>query len=299
MNLPIARGAPRAALRPVGSVAGRPVRSFEPVRRPGPAANRFLRARSARRPRTRRRSDSGGGARLLGQSVLRLRRTGRDISRVHSGRLVERRRRQDQGAARGAGARRFCRESLQPALREGLSGAPSVGRDRACSPSTPAIIRRSTLTGARRRERPCVSTFRPRLTAFPSAAAGEWPSRQWPSDSHAVDRCRAGRRYCAVPRPHRPAIRAASVVFHVLGVCACRQPLRSRRAQAGGQWGRLRHPDGRPGAEKAPRHVLVPLGVPAPVTGVAGPHPERAGRTRHDSQPRGQEWPPHAAPSTR
>ena len=75
-------------------------------------------------------ADRGGRARLLGQSVLRLRQTGRNIARLHSGGLVERRRRQDQGAARGACGRRFGREPLQPALREGLSGAASVGHDR-------------------------------------------------------------------------------------------------------------------------------------------------------------------------
>ena len=58
---------------------------------------------------------------VLGQSVLRLQRTGRDIARLHSGGLVERRRRQDQGATRCAGAQRCGREPLQPALREGLS----------------------------------------------------------------------------------------------------------------------------------------------------------------------------------
>ena len=61
--------------------------------------------------------------------VLPLQRTGRDIARVYSRGLVKRRRWHDQRTARGAGSPRFCREPLQPALRESLSRAPSVGRD--------------------------------------------------------------------------------------------------------------------------------------------------------------------------
>ena len=94
-----------------------------------------------------------------------------------------------------------------------------------------------------------------------------------------------------------PAIRAVSIVFHVLGVCA-RAVNRSDPAalRLAGGWRSVRHADGRTRAEKASRHVLVSFGVPTPVTGVAGPHPERAGRTRHHSQPCRQEWAPHGAP---
>ena len=54
--------APRTALRPLGSVAGRSVRPFQPVCGTRQTAHRLLRARSARRPRTGRRSDSSRGS---------------------------------------------------------------------------------------------------------------------------------------------------------------------------------------------------------------------------------------------
>ena len=55
----------------------------------------FCGDRSAGRPGAERRADREGSPLLLGQSLLRLPREGRNIARVHPGRLVERRRRQD------------------------------------------------------------------------------------------------------------------------------------------------------------------------------------------------------------
>ena len=63
-------------------------------------------------------------------SFYAFRGRGRHVARVHPGRLVEHRRRQDQEPSRDAGSCRGGRASLQPALRAGVPDAEAMGRQR-------------------------------------------------------------------------------------------------------------------------------------------------------------------------
>ena len=110
------QGPPRADLRPVGSLAGRSVRSLDAVCRSTAVCD--IGFAEIDPPDGSEPSDEHGGARgtpLLRQSVLRLSQAGGDFLDLHSRRLVEPRGCEDQGAAGGGDGRR-CQKPLQSPL---------------------------------------------------------------------------------------------------------------------------------------------------------------------------------------
>ena len=103
---------------------------------------------------------------MLRQSVLRLPQTAGHLSDLHSGRLVQRGRREDQRAPRDGDGCRF-EESLQPYCTREPSAPEAVGRDGALCRVPRVHIRHSKWTGSRARRAEATSYQRPEREQIP------------------------------------------------------------------------------------------------------------------------------------